>query len=506
MDIRKIVAMVLRKWPVIVITAFICAVGMYVFSSVYVTPIYAAKATMIVNKSQYQASEQNQMSYNDILMTQKLVKSYSLIMTSNTNLELVQKELDTEMSVSTIKKCIKVSSVGETEVLQINVEHADPVLATNIANALVKVSPATIIRVIKAGSAEVIDYATIPSVPVKPVVWQYGALGALIGIMLALAMIFLRDYFDNTFKTEDDIRNVLDLPVITSLPEIIKEGNTVLTGETPFDYKEAFKVLRTKIQFSGIDKPMKKIAITSSGPFEGKTTVSINTALTLAETGKSVLLIDCDLRKPKVSKTLGLEQEPGLSNVLTNDAELEFAIRKIDKFDTLDIIPCGVIPPNPAELLGSEQMGKFLTEIDDVYDYIIFDTPPIGLVADTAELSRFIDGVIWVVSYGRTIKESAIFAKETLDSVDAHLIGCVFNRVKADGYGTRSYYRRYGYGYGGKYGYKYGYRRYGYGYSDRYGYGGYYGYGYGEAGKEQEGKRGFFGAFGGGKGDRDDKH
>jgi capsular exopolysaccharide synthesis family protein len=277
------------------------------------------------------------------------------------------------------------------------------------------------------------------------------------------------------------------------LPEIIKEGNTVLTGETPFDYKEAFKVLRTKIQFSGIDKPMKKIAITSSGPFEGKTTVSINTALTLAETGKSVLLIDCDLRKPKVSKTLGLEQEPGLSNVLTNDAELEFAIRKIDKFDTLDIIPCGVIPPNPAELLGSEQMGKFLTEIDDVYDYIIFDTPPIGLVADTAELSRFIDGVIWVVSYGRTIKESAIFAKETLDSVDAHLIGCVFNGVKADGYGTRSYYRRYGYGYGGKYGYKYGY-------------GGYYGYGYGEAGKEQEGKRGFFGAFGGGKGDRDDKH
>ncbi len=501
MDIRKIIAMVLRKWPVIVITAFICAVALYVFSSVYVTPIYAAKATMIVNKSQYQASEQNQMSYNDILMTQKLVKSYSLIMTSNTNLELVQKDLDTEMSVSAIKKSIKVSSVGETEVLQITVEHADPVLATNIANALVKVSPATIIRVIKAGSAEVIDYATIPNVPIKPVVWQYGALGALIGIMLALAMIFLRDYFDNTFKTEDDIRNVLDLPVITSLPEITKEGNTVLTGETPFDYKEAFKVLRTKIQFSGIDKPMKKIAITSSGPFEGKTTVSINTALTLAETGKSVLLIDCDLRKPKVSKTLELEQEPGLSNVLTNDSELEFVIRKIDKFDTLDIIPCGVIPPNPAELLGSEQMGKFLHEIDDVYDYIIFDTPPIGLVADTAELSKFLDGVIWVVSYGRTIKETAVFAKETLDSVDAHLIGCVFNRVKADGYGTRSYYRRYGYG-GSKYGYKYGYRRYGYGYSDRYG--GYYGYG--ESGKEQEGKRGLFGGFGGSKDDRGDKH
>ncbi|NLP47430.1 MAG: polysaccharide biosynthesis tyrosine autokinase [Clostridiales bacterium] len=501
MDIRKIIAMVLRKWPVIVITAFIGAVAMYVFSSVYVTPIYSAKATMIVNKSQYQASEQNQMSYNDILMTQKLVKSYTIIMTSDTNLDLVKKELDTEMSIGAIRRSVKVSSVGETEVLQISVEHADPVLAQNIANALVKVSPATIIRVIKAGSAEVIDYALVPQSPVKPVVWQYGALGALIGLMLALAMIFLRDYFDNTFKTEDDIREVLDLPVITSLPEIMKDGNTVLTGETPFDFKEAFKVLRTKIQFSGIDGQMKKIAITSSGPFEGKTTVSINTALTLAETGKSVLLVDCDLRKPKVSKTLDIGQEPGLSNVLTQDSELELAIRNLEDFDTLDIIPCGVIPPNPAELLGSEQMGKFLDEIDSEYDYIIFDTPPIGLVADTAELSKFLDGVIWVVSYGRTIKESAIFAKETLDSVSANIIGCVFNRVKADGYGTRGYYRRYGYG--GRYGYKYGYRRYGYGYGGRYSYR--YGYGYGEEDPERAAKRGIFGYFGNGKADDDKK-
>ena len=501
MDIRKIIAMVLRKWPVIVITAFIGAVAMYVFSSVYVTPIYSAKATMIVNKSQYQASEQNQMSYNDILMTQKLVKSYTIIMTSDTNLDLVKKELDTEMSIGAIRRSVKVSSVGETEVLQISVEHADPVLAQNIANALVKVSPATIIRVIKAGSAEVIDYALVPQSPVKPVVWQYGALGALIGLMLALAMIFLRDYFDNTFKTEDDIREVLDLPVITSLPEIMKDGNTVLTGETPFDYKEAFKVLRTKIQFSGIDGQMKKIAITSSGPFECKTTFSINTAYALAETSKSVLLVDCDLRKPKVSKTLDIGQEPGLSNVLTQDSELELAIRNLEDFDTLDIIPCGVIPPNPAELLGSEQMGKFLDEIDSEYDYIIFDTPPVGLVADTAELSKFLDGVIWVVSYGRTIKESAIFAKETLDSVSANIIGCVFNRVKADGYGTRGYYRRYGYG--GRYGYKYGYRRYGYGYGGRYSYR--YGYGYGEEDPERAAKRGIFGYFGNGKADDDKK-
>ncbi len=499
MDIRKIIAMLLKKWPFIVITAFIFTVVLYVYSSVYVTPIYSAQATMIVNKSQYQASEQNQMSYSDILLTQKLVKSYTLIMMSDTNIELVKKELGTDLAIGQIKSYIKVAGIGETEVLQINVENKDPVLAQSIANALVKVSPATIIRVIKAGSAEVIDTAKVPAKPVKPVVWQYAAIGALLGLMISVALIFLRDFFDNTFKTEDDIRNVLDLPVITSLPELAKDGATIVTEETPFDYKEAFKVLRTKIQFSGVDDNMKKIAITSSGPFEGKTTVSINLALTMAETGKRVLLIDADLRKPKVHKTLKMPSEPGISNVLTQQEDLTNVIKKVPNFDSLDVVTCGVIPPNPTELLGSHQMEAFIASIEDDYDYIIFDTPPIGLVADTAVLSKMLDGVIWVVSYGVTVKETAHFAKDTLDSVSANVIGCVFNRVKADSYGNRGYYRRYG---SGRYGsYRYGYKRGSYGYSNRYSYGYRYGYGYGEEdpGKHKE-KTSFFRI---GKGDTD---
>lgn len=489
MDIRKIIAMLLRKWPFIVITAFIFTVVFYVYSSVYITPIYSAQATMIVNKSQYQASEQNQMSYSDILLTQKLVKSYILIMKSDTNIELVKKEIGTELTVGQLKSYVKISGVGETEVLKINVENKDPVLAQSIANALVKVSPATIIRVIKAGSAEVIDTAKVPAKPVKPVVWQYAAIGTMLGLMLSVALIFLRDFFDNTFKTEDDVRNVLDLPVITSLPEIMKGGATIVTEETPFDYKESFKVLRTKIQFSGVDGNMKKIAITSSGPFEGKTTVSINLALTMAETGKRVLLIDADLRKPKVHKTLNMPSEPGISNVLTQQEELANVIKKVPNFDSLDIVTCGVIPPNPTELLGSHQMEAFIASIEDDYDYIIFDTPPIGLVADTAVLSKMLDGVIWVVSYGRTVKETATFAKDTLDSVDANIIGCVFNRVKADSYGNRGYYRKYG----SRYGSRYGYKRGSYGYSNRYSYGYRYGYGYGEEAPEKtKEKKSFF--------------
>lgn len=501
MDIRRIIAMLLKKWPFIIITAFIFTVVFYVYSSVYVTEIYSAEATMIVNKSQYQASEQNQMSYSDILLTQKLVKSYVLIMTSDTNMELVKKELGTDLSIGQIRSYINVAGIGETEVLKISVENKDPILAQAIANALVKVSPATIIRVIKAGSAEVIDTAKVPAKPVKPVVWQYAAIGMLLGLMISLALIFLRDFFDNTFKTEDDVRNVLDLPVITSLPELVKDSATIVTEETPFDYKEAFKVLRTKIQFSGVDGDMKRIAITSSGPFEGKTTVSINLALTMAETGKRVLLIDADLRKPKVHKTLNMPSEPGISNVLTQQEELANVIKKVPNFDSLDVVTCGVIPPNPTELLGSHQMEAFIASIEDDYDYIIFDTPPIGLVADTAVLSKMLDGVIWVVSYGRTVKETAHFAKDTLDSVNANIIGCVFNHVKADSYGNRGYYRRYGSGY------RYGYKRGRYGYSNRYSYGYRYGYGYGEQepGKQKE-KTSFFKIGKGDKGDKVDKN
>jgi len=488
MDIRRIISMLLKRWPIIVVAAFLGGLLLWVYSSVYITPVYTATATMIVNKSQYQASEQDQYTYSDILLTQKLVASYIIIMESDQNLQLVQtelqsssknlKDLNGKISVGQIRSTLNVQGVGETEVLQINVSNTNPLLAADIANALIKVSPATIIRIIKAGSAEVIDTAKPPQSPSKPVVWQYEMLGATLGLIVSLLIIFLRDFFDNTFKTEDDIRNALELPVITSLPEISKDGSKIVTGETPFDYREAFKVLRTKIQFSAIDNKMKKIAVTSSGPFEGKTTVSINLALTIAETGQRVLLIDADLRKPKVHKTLNLPSEPGISNVLTQQEDIHNVIKKIEGYDSLDVVTCGVIPPNPAEMLGSNQMEAFIKSIENEYDYIIFDTPPVGLVADTAVLAKMLDGIVWVVSYGKTVKETARFAKETLDSVNANIIGCVFNSVKADSYGNRGYYRKYG----SKYSYRYGYRR---------GYGGYkssngyyksgYGYGYGDS-------------------------
>lgn len=475
MDIKKILSLLKKRWPIIVAFVIVGTLLLYIYSSLYMNKVYVAQATMIVNKSQYQVTQEDQYSYNDILLTQKLVKSYVLIMSSDANLELVQKELVLEkhpiMSIGQIRSCINIEGIDETEILKITVENTNNLLARDIANALIKVSPDTIIRTIKAGSAEVIDKASVPSTPVKPVVWQYSVIGAFIGLVLSLALVFLKDFFDNTYKTEDDIRNSLNLPVITSLPELSKDASAAILSEAPFDYRESFKVLRTKLQFSAVDGSMKKIGVTSTNPFEGKTTISVNLALTIAEAGLKVLLIDTDLRKPKIHKMLALPDAPGLTSVLTKQDELKNVLNKVTGYDTLDVITCGVIPPNPAELLGSHQMEAFMDSVVDEYDYIIFDTPPVSLVADTAVLSKNLDGIVWVVSYGKTVIEAAQFAKQTMDSVGANIIGCVFNSVKTDSYGNRGYYKRYGKRFGFKKSSRYGYKnKYGYGES-RYGYG-----------------------------------
>lgn len=226
----------------------------------------------------------------------------------------------------------------------------------------------------------------------------------------------------------------------------------LLITNAPFEYKESLKVLRTNIQFSSADKKNKKLAITSSGPGEGKTTIAVNLALTMAEAGLKVLLIDSDLRKPRVHKLLSLPISPGITNLLTKQSSMNLVINTVKGFDTMHVITCGVIPPNPAELIGSKQMESFIESVEDNYDYIIFDTPPVSLVTDAAVLSKYLDGIILVISYGRIAKDAVLYSKQQLTSVGANIIGCVFNYVNGDAFVRNSYRYKSRYGYGGYYG------------------------------------------------------
>ena len=206
----------------------------------------------------------------------------------------------------------------------------------------------------------------------------------------------------------------------------VLENTPLLTNNAPFAYAEAYKTLRTNLSFASISKQYKRIIITSAIPNEGKSTVAINLAFTLAESDAKVLLIDCDLRNPTLRRLLRVrpEYKGGLTALLTGTAELKDCIFNYPKMKC-DVLLAGATPPNPVELLSSPQMKDLLDQLGNNYDYIICDTPPVSIVTDAAALSRFCDGVLLVVRQKLSTRDQVWAAKRNLEAVQANIIGSV---------------------------------------------------------------------------------
>lgn len=206
---------------------------------------------------------------------------------------------------------------------------------------------------------------------------------------------------------------------------------------------EAYRMLRTNIQFSSYDRLLKVINITSTGPGEGKTTTICNLAVTMAQSGKKVLLIDADLRKPQLHRQFNVKNSRGLTNVLVQHVKTDDVIVATEQRG-LDILTTGPIPPNPSELIGSKRMMDIIEVVTMKYDHILIDCPPVGVVTDPALLSAIVDGTIFVVSYGKTSIEESKRAKSLLDNVNANILGVVLNKIPKDGKGYYGYYQYYG--------------------------------------------------------------
>lgn len=227
--------------------------------------------------------------------------------------------------------------------------------------------------------------------------------------------------------------------------------STLLSDSAPFSYKEAYKSLRTNLSFASINKQCKTILITSSIPNEGKSTVAVNLAISLAESDAKVLLVDCDLRKSTLRRLLGEKPDAhsGLTSLLTGKTTREECIFKHAKINC-DVLLAGTNPPNPAELLSSPQMEELLKDLSSHYDYIICDTPPVSVVTDAAALSRFCDGVILVIRQKFSTREQVWMAKRNLDAVEANIIGTILScyDMSDNAQSSKMYYRGY---------YQYGY-------------------------------------------------
>ena len=299
------------------------------------------------------------------------------------------------------------------------------------------------------GNVLIIDKARYPFKPAKPNRKLIVLMGLILGGGFGFAYAFVRNYFDNTVKTPEDIQkkniNVLAwVPEIEGLEEGNKEFEFIVAKKPDSIPSEAFRSLRTRINFSKMkDSPIQTILITSSAPREGKTTVSVNVGGTFALSGKKTVILDLDLRKPRVHHLFEVQKTPGVTDYLFGDVSYDNLVRK-SEIENLFFISAGTIPPNPAEVLGSKQMQDLLQKLDEDFDMIIIDSPPIVAVTDSEILSKIVDATILVVSANITEIDLMEKAAELLSAEGGSFIGVLLNRFSyRSGYG--SYYKYYYY-------------------------------------------------------------
>jgi len=336
-----------------------------------------------------------------------------------------------------------------------------------------KFQESRITEVGQLGQVRLIDPARQPQEPVRPRKKLNLLLGFIVGIGLGVGLTFLFEYMDNTVRTIEDIEKI-GVTVLGSIP-MIKEEEAVkrmkilpasMNGKngsldspearrmvsrliTHFAPKspisEAYRTFRTNIQYTKLDHDLKALLVTSPGPGEGKSTSVANLAITMAQMGSKVLLIDSDLRRPILHSIFNIDRRVGLSNVLVGRATIEEAAQATE-IDNLFVMPCGTLPPNPSELLGSSAMKTTLEAMKQKFDIVLFDSPPIIAVTDAAVLSSQLDGVILVIKSGQTDREAAFRAHTLLKNVKTRVLGALLNGVHIESmYGSYYYYYHYYY-------------------------------------------------------------
>jgi non-specific protein-tyrosine kinase len=275
-----------------------------------------------------------------------------------------------------------------------------------------------------------VDPAVVPTKPISPQVLRNTALAAMVGLMLAVGVIFLIEALDDTLKTPEDVKKALGLPVLGIIAKHESEEGKPITNTTPRSpVSEAFRSLRTNIQYTAVDRPIETILVTSSDPKEGKTTVVTNLGVVFAQMGKKVTLIDADLRKPSLHRKVGLQNRTGLTSLFVRSMEtLELIVQKTIVAN-LNVITSGELPPNPSELLGSKRMQTILENLKESSDMIIIDSPPALAVTDSLVLVPFVDAVLLVIKPGFTKSKSALLIVEQFKRSNANLIGVVLNEL-----------------------------------------------------------------------------
>lgn len=445
MELRDYFLILRKSWILILSTTFVM-VGISAAWSLTRTPVYQANTQLFVSVRTGEASA-GDLSQGSSFARQAVV-SYVSVVNSTLVLERVIEELNLPETSEELMKHVSAKSPANTVLIDVKVTDPDPVRTAEIANTTSAVFADVISNELEAPTTgsparvrvDVIRPASVPASPVSPNLVQNLLMGVFCGLGIGIGMAILRVILDTKIRSKADIEMVTELPIVGMIgrdPESEKRPLVALKDpRNPL--VESFRTLRTNLSYLNVEDDSNSVIITSAGPNEGKTTTAMNLAVVMADSGARVVLVDADLRKPSIAKTLGIEGGVGLSDLLAGKASFEDVLQQFGR-QHLFVLPAGRIPPNPSELLGSKTMGKVLDMLSEHFDYVIIDTPPVLAVTDAAILSKRAGGTLMIAAAGRVRKQELSNALEALETVGGNLLGVVVTMVPTKGPDAYSY-------------------------------------------------------------------
>lgn len=467
-DLGRLLQAVLRRAWLIALVCVVSAAVAFGSTYLFLTPEYEATAKFYVNNNSISVGNTSvSLSSGDLTTSRNLVDSYIVILNTRETLNDVIDYAEVSRTYEQLEKMLSADAVDNTEIFKVTVTSTDPQEAEKIANAIAYILPKRISTIIEGTSAKVVEAAVIPIKPSSPSYTKNTIIGFLLGFVMMVGIVALREIFDTTIRTEEDIAQSCDCPVLTSVPDMTASGKgghyygygekqqetgkepVLIGGGISFAASEAYKLLRTKLQFSFSDDNTSRVIGVSSGlSGEGKSLSAVNLAYSLSELGMRVALLDCDMRRPTLAKELGINKAPGLSNYLTRQSDLVSLLQPCgipDDPNAFHVIAAGPNPPNPVELLSSERMATALKALRKLYDYVILDLPPVSEVSDAMAIADQTDGILLVVRQNYCDRMILEDTARQFQFIHAKLLGVVFNSttVSSGKYG-KSYYKKYG--------------------------------------------------------------
>jgi len=446
MDLRDYLRVVARRWRIIV-GFTLAALGMAALVTVVMTPQYASTARLFVSTSPNNSDE----AYQGSLFSAQRVTSYADLASGQALARRVIDRLDLETTTFELIERIDATVVPETVLLEITVTDPDPRQAQRLTQAVAGELTELVSELETARGesfapieATIVDPASRPIIPESPKPLLNLGLAGVLGLLLGIGAAVVRELLDTTIKDEDDATKVAGAAVMGTIPyDPLAAKKPLITAIGHHEPRaEAFRVLRTNLQFINVDNTSKVIVVTSSVADEGKTTTAANLAITLAQADQRVLLVEADLRRPKFAEHLGLEGGVGLTTALVGRISVEDAIQDY-ALPNLSVLASGTIPPNPSELLQSKAMSDVVSRLRRKYDVILIDAPPLLPVTDAALLTSMADGALVIVRSGKTTRDQLRHSIERLDAVGSRALGLVLTMVHSRRGGDTSL----GYGY-----------------------------------------------------------